>query len=157
MSKFIIPLYLISFTFLLLSCSINKQHHIDNFKIERNKLTQLKSLVEKEFLISLSTDSSSIPKRVYIANNLDYTSKTYGNNPVIQNKMKALGVKKIYIQPGPSNHILEIYFQKDLISPYPTIYYLYEYNNTSTPYTSKTISYHPIDQNWSLYIDSNFP
>jgi hypothetical protein len=150
---------------LVICCGVDREDQISYLTENLENLENLRQTIESRYA-HLMRDTSYNRNRIVFLNcdeegNLspDY----FCEDVLILKMMEDLELREISFEKqdgkpcSTSNIFNAIYFQRKKSSYYPVVYYYYEYCGTSEPVETKTIFYNPINSNWSVYIDSNYP
>lgn len=144
------------------SCGRNENKHLNTLKENVSKYNDLKAFIELRY-DNILTDSISKRERIVFVDCVkeQRLSPDYICDDVeVLKRMKNLDLREIRFERKVCNKgqfFTEIYFQKEKFFHYPIVYFLYEYCGVTQELETQTIYYKPIDSNWSLYIDSNYP
>lgn len=148
--------------FAMISCGRNENRHLKILNKNLNNFNNSRTIIESKYEIIL-TDSVKKRERVVFVD--CENEQKLSNDYVCDDKevieiMKDLNLSEIRFEKKVSckeKVFSEIYFQEKKVFHYPIVYFLYEYCGTTEKVETQTIFYKPINDNWSLYIDSNFP
>lgn len=152
------------FLITLVSCGENREQQLSYLRDNLAELEGLRQIIQSKYH-QLLTDSSDTRRRIVFidcAEEGNLSTDYICNDTLVLNIMRGLNIREVRFEKkgsrcAKSSMYNEIYFQRKSIIYTPTVYYLYEYCGAGEKFESQTIFYNPIDSNWGLYIDSNYP
>lgn len=153
--------------FLLISlaaCGDNREQQLSYLRDNLAELNGLRQIIQSRYH-QLLTDSSDTRHRIVFTNCADegiFAADYVCNDTLVLKTMRELGIREVRFEKKGAacakiSMYNEIYFQRKSLVYVPTVYYLYEYCGAGEKFESKTIFYNPINSNWGVYIDSNYP
>jgi hypothetical protein len=156
-------LILLGVLVLLTACSKDKEKYVKSLNKKQQALSELLNYIETNYSDILNKRAHR-ERVVFVdcdkAGNIsdDYICECED----VLKKMKDIDIsevrfEKVKVNCETNKVFTEVYFQEHKIFYYPVVYYLYEYCEAGTPLETNTIYYKPVNEHWSVYIDSNFP
>ena len=157
-------LIVLSAIILLTACGKDKGKYVKTLNKKLDDLNGLLTYIETNYAEVLQ-DTLKNRERVVFINckkegelSDDYMCES---NDVIE-KLKDIGLRevrfeRVKVSCETGKIFTEVYFQEKKLFYYPVVYYLFEYCETQNPIETNTIYYKPVNEHWSVYIDSNFP
>ena len=144
---------------LFFGCGVDKEDYYDKLEKDLSRLEQLRLLIINKYQHRLSMDDR--PGIVFFdCTQIEMNIDAYiCDDQEILSEMKSMGLREIGFRKKvcEDNAFSNIYFQVSKNSYYPIVYYVYKECGTGDFFESKTIYYRPLNDNWALLVDSNFP
>lgn len=154
----------IGMTSFFLSCSEDRESRLSKLKENLSLLNDLRFKIESRYAVRLSDTTSERHYLIFRDCGRDWKiSEDYVcDDAEVMRQMNLMGIKEIEFRRtnrscSEQSIFNEVYFLIDHSDRFSTVSYLYEYCGTGSKYESDNIYYEPVDNNWSLYIDSSFP
>ena len=149
---------------LLFGCSNNKEKYIKTLKNKLEDLNSLLNYIEDNYSDTIQNRLRKCERVVFIdcKKEGDLSIDYVCNYSDVINKMNHIGIRevrfeKIKVDCETVKKYTEVYFQEKKLFYYLIVYYLFEICKTKDPIETKTIYYKPVNEHWSVYMDSNFP
>jgi hypothetical protein len=148
----------------LVSCEGDREQQLSYLEDHLAELDALRETIQFRY-DQLLTDSADERHRIVFidcAEEGNLSTDYVCDDSLVLKAMKKLDIREVRFEKkgsscGKISMYNEVYFQRKNIIYAPTVYYLYEYCGVGEKFESQTISYDPINSNWSVYIDSNYP
>ena len=143
------------------SCSRQDKRHYSFWEKNVDKLNTIREYIEVNYDSLLNNTDKRSQRIVFIdGNKIQNISEDYiDNDKNIIQSMSNLKLKEIRFERKKcgNNAFGEIYFQVEKFNYYPIVYFVYEYCGVTEELNTATIYYKPLNDKWSLLIDSNYP
>ncbi|MCA6423496.1 MAG: hypothetical protein IM568_11855 [Flavobacterium sp.] len=149
---------------LLFSCRKDDSTYKEELKNNLTSFDNLLKYIEEHYNDKFLKQKNN---QIIVFANCEVESNNYYNTIIcdskdVQEKMEDLGISEItfekYSDKCDSNYgFNQVNFKLEKGSLDSSVFYRYEYCGTSKLYISKTVKYIPVNKNWSVFIDANFP
>jgi hypothetical protein len=153
-------LFLPLVTFIFCSCQSNEDEKFEILKNNVSKLNALISLVENQYKAEFNNRQGK--NRIVFSHieNKGFENDDFIYDRKVIDEMDVLNIQEIRFENVESNcdgnhGFTEIYFVLKNESFNESISYLFEYCGARKEYSSATISYKPLNDNWGLYVESD--
>ncbi len=147
--------------FIFCSCQSDKDKKFEILKADVSKLNALVSLIEIKYKTEFINRQGK--NRIVFSHieNKGFESNDFIYDRKVIDEMDALNIQEIRFENVESNcngnnGFTEIYFVLKNESFNESISFLFEYCGARKEYNSATISYKPLNNNWGLYVESDW-